>query len=102
MLTTFQTPAGWYKWLRLPFGLAVSNKIFQKCLLAALGGLENVHCIVDNILACGLGVEEDEAQCNHDYNLERLLVRCRELGIKLNDKKTELKRDNIVLLGHQL
>ena len=30
LLTTFATPHGRYRWLRLPFGLCVSNEIFQK------------------------------------------------------------------------
>jgi len=32
MLTTFVTPYGRYRWLRLPFGLSVSSDIFQKHL----------------------------------------------------------------------
>ena len=50
LLTTFQTPWGRYRWLRLPFGLAVSSEIFQKRLQMALDGLEGVVCIADDIL----------------------------------------------------
>ena len=32
MLTTFATPYGRYRWLRLPFGLCVSSEIFQRRL----------------------------------------------------------------------
>ena len=32
LLTTFATPHGRYRWLRLPFGLCVSSEIFQKHL----------------------------------------------------------------------
>ena len=36
MLTTFATPHGRYRWLRLPFGLCVSFEIFQKQVNQAL------------------------------------------------------------------
>ena len=32
LLTTFATPHGRYRWLRLPFGLCVSSELFQKHL----------------------------------------------------------------------
>ena len=38
-LTTFSTPYGRCRWLRLPFGLNVSNEIFQKRLNQELLGL---------------------------------------------------------------
>ena len=40
LLTTFGTPFGRFRWLRLPFGLKVSSEIFQKRLHQALEGLE--------------------------------------------------------------
>lgn len=79
----------------------MSSETFQK-RKAALDGSETVRCVADDILVRGVGADEEEAQRNHDYNLERLLVRCRKLGIRLKDRKTELKRDNMVFLGHQL
>ena len=39
LLTTFATPFGHYRWLRLPFGLKLSSEIFQKRLHKALKGL---------------------------------------------------------------
>ena len=45
MLTTFVTPYGRYRCLRLPFGLSVSSEIFQKHLHQALEGLPGVKCI---------------------------------------------------------
>ena len=47
MLTTFNTPYGRYRWLRLPFGLSVSPEIFQKRVIQTLEGLDGVlikHC----------------------------------------------------------
>ena len=45
LLTTFQTPHGRYRWLRLPFGLAISSEVFQKRLQTSLDGLKGIiHC----------------------------------------------------------
>ena len=41
-MTTFVTPFGRYKWMRLPFGFNASSEIFQKQLNIALEGLEDV------------------------------------------------------------
>ncbi len=51
MLTTFATPYGRYRWLRLPFGLSVSSEIFQKRLHQELDGLPGVKCIADDGMA---------------------------------------------------
>jgi len=46
MLTTFMTPFGRYRWLRLPFGLSVSAEIFQKKTSSCSGGFAwcNMYC----------------------------------------------------------
>ena len=41
-LTTFATPFGRYRWLRLLFGLNVSSEIFQKRLQQAIDDLDGV------------------------------------------------------------
>jgi len=61
VLTTFATPYGRYKWIRLPFGLSASSEIFQKHLIHALENLPGVLCIVDDILIYGTGETDEEA-----------------------------------------
>ena len=84
LLTTFQTPWGRYRWLRLPFGLSVSSEIFQKRLQMALDGIEGVTCVADDILVYGIGDNYEEALKDHDSKLHNLLRRCKSKGIKLN------------------
>ena len=100
LLTTFQTPKGRYRWKRLPFGLSVSSEIFQKRLSQALAGLPGVYCIHDDIFVCGFGDTDEIAFRDHDMNLERLLQRCVEKDIKLNLPKTELRKPQILFMGH--
>ena len=94
-LTTFQTPWGRYRWLRLPFGLAVSSEIFQKRLIVALEGLDGVVCVADDILVYGVGDNEQQATQDHDEKLRKLMTRCSEQGIRLNNEKTEMRKNEI-------
>ena len=96
LLTTFQTCFGRYRWLRLPFGTSVSSEIFQKKLLHALEGLEGVVCVADDIIIHG----KDMAQ--HDENLQAFLLRCKEIGIRLNRAKFDLRTNEITFLGHRI
>ena len=102
LLTTFQTPFGRYKWLRLPFGLNVSSEIFQKRLHMALENIEGVVCIADDILVYGVGGTYEQAIKDHDHKLNKLLERCRQKGIKLNKDKIVLRKSEITFLGHKV
>ena len=93
-LTTFQTCYGRYRWLRLPFGTCVSSEVFQRRLLQALKGLPGVVCVADDIIIHG----KDNTE--HDSNLHAFLTRCRNVGIKLNKEKLELRQDSVTFLGH--
>lgn len=68
LLTTFDTPVGRYRWLRLPFGLCVASEIFQKRLHQALENLEGIFSIADDIIIYGAGDTVEEANVDHDRN----------------------------------
>ena len=101
-LTTFNTPFGRYRWTRLPFGVAPAPELFQRHLDQALEGLGGVHTIADDILVCGYGQSQEEADNDHDENLARLLQRCREKGIKLNAPKFRFKESSVPYCGHSI
>ena len=101
-MTTFQTPEGRYRWLRLPFGLSVSSEIFQKRLHQALEGLKNVICVADDVLVYGITEDDEDAIKNHDENLRELLERCRQQGIRLNGEKTVFRQTEVTFLGHKI
>ena len=101
-LTTFSTPYGRYKWLRLPFGLSASAEIFQKHVDQALEGLAGVLNIVDDVLIYGKGETEEEAVKDHDKNLHTLLERCRAQGIALNPEKLKIRVKEVKFMGHIL
>jgi hypothetical protein len=101
-LTTFETPFGRYRWLRLPFGVSPAPELFQARMHEALRGLNGVACIADDILISGSGADMDEAQRDHDCNLIQLLERCRSEGLKLNKDKLQLNRTTTNYMGYLL
>ena len=99
-LLVFDTPYGLYKWKRLPFGINAASEIFQKQLYKAVGNLQGVVCVADDIIVYGAGVNDADALRNHDENLENLLQKCRENNIRLNKEKLKLCQTSVPFLGH--
>lgn len=99
-LTTFWTPLGRFRWKRMPFGLNSGSEEFQRRLDECLEGLENISVIADDILICGTGDTEEEADISHDKAILALFQRCRERGIKLNKKKFRFKVKHVAYMGH--
>ena len=86
MLTTFNTPYGRYRWLRLPFGISSAPEEYQRRQDQTVEGLPGVHSIAD-ILVYGEDKTDVEAVTDHDKKLKALLERCHERGLKLNKDK---------------
>ena len=99
-LTTFWTPFGKYKWLRMPFGLSSSPEEFQRRLSDALSGLEGVTVVADDILIYGKGNSHAEAVQDHNQKLEKLLTRARRVNLKLNKEKCKFLLDELPYIGH--
>ena len=54
-MTTFHTPFGRYKWLRMPFGLSTAPEQFQRLVYDVIGDLEGAETIADDLLVYGIG-----------------------------------------------
>ena len=100
--TTFQTPWGRHRWLRMPYGISPAPEYFQQKLDQNLQGLPGVYRIGDDLLITGQGDTKEEADKDHDANLVRLLQRCRERNIKLNKAKFNFKCRQVPFIGHLL
>ena len=94
LLTTFNTPFGRYCFKRLPFGLNVSQDVFQAAMDRNLEGLKGVISIADDIAVVG------KDQADHDRNLHALMTRAQERGIVFNPKKCHIKTDRIMFFGN--
>lgn len=76
LLTTFNSPFGRYRFLRLPFGVTSASEEYQQRMMQELEGLEGIVIVADDILILGNGSTDREAEINHDKNLTQLLKRC--------------------------
>ena len=101
-LTTFGTPFGRYRWLKLPFGISPAPEYFQHRLDQAIEGLPGVRTVADDILITGEGDTLQDAIKDHDKKLLALLARCRDKGVKLNKEKFKLRMTEVPYVGHVL
>ena len=99
-LTTFWTPFGRYRYLRMPFGVSLAPEEFESNLQEKLADLEGVEVIIDDIIVMGFGETQEQAVRNHDENLLKLLERARKVNLRLNSKKIEMKKSEVKFMGH--
>ncbi|CAG2188277.1 unnamed protein product [Mytilus edulis] len=99
-LTTFNTPFGRYRWLRMPFGITSAPEEYQRRQDQAVEGIPGVKSIIDDILIYGEGKTEEEAIKDHDRKFRLLMERCRERNLKLNKDKLKLKMKEVKFIGH--
>ena len=94
LLTTFNTPFGRYRFLRLPFGLKSSAEVFEKRVEELFGDLPHVAMYFDDLVVAGKDRHE------HDNNLRMLLERAAKVNVKFNRSKVQLAQPKVVYLGH--
>lgn len=99
-LTTFNTPFGRFRWLRMPFGICSASEEYQRRMMQALEGLDGIAIVADDILVYGCGDSREEAEKQHDDNLVKLLEACRKQNLKLNKEKVRYKSQEIKFIGH--
>ena len=72
---------GCYKFLRLPFGLSLSQDVFQEYMDFLLHSLQGIINIADDIIVYGTDRE------SHDKNISSLMKRVEKYGIVFNANK---------------
>ena len=93
---TVNTHRGLYRYKRLPFGIASAPAIFQKTMDSILQGLTGVICYLDDILITGTNDED------HLSNLEVVLQRLQERGIRVKKEKCAFLQSSVEYLGHRI
>ena len=94
LLTTFSTPFGRFRFLRMPFGITSASESFQRAMEELFAGYP-CAIIVDDLLVWG------EGTADHDVNLKKVLERAREVGMKLSPKKCKFRLNQVSYVGHQ-
>ena len=87
---------GLFRYTRLPYGLAVAPSIFQRTLECVLAGIPRVCIFLDDILVTG------RTQDEHVANLQLVLKRLDEAGLKLNNEKCQFFKPSVEYLGHKI
>ena len=101
-LTTFNTPVGRYRWLRMPFGISSAPEEFQKRMNDTFGDIKGTAVIADDLLVYGEGDDMETATSDHDKNLRIVLERARERNLTLNKDKVRLRLTEVPYIGHLL
>ena len=84
-LTTFNSPFGRYCFLRIPFGLVMSQNVFQHRMDQVLEKCSGMVSIVDDIFLC------EKTEGAHDRNLYNLMEVVKRHGLVFNGEKCQLK-----------
>ena len=96
LLTTFNTPWGKYRWLRMLFGFKVFGDVFQKRLDRVLRLVLRVLGIADDIVIHG---------ATEYMHIGTVLILCetaRLNNLSLNSKKMQFKSTYCKFFGHRL
>lgn len=90
---TINTHLGLYTYTRLPYGISAAPAIFQATMDKLLQGLE-VGCFQDDIIITGRNDEE------HLKNLDAVLTRLQQAGLKLQKSKCHFMASSVTYLGY--
>ena len=94
-LCTFDTPIGWYRFTRQPFGVKCTPEIFQRTMDQMVEDLDGVEVIMDDVIVAG-----DET--THDERLQKFLERASKQGLKLSKEKSKIRQMQVPYVGHLL
>ena len=91
---TINTLKGLYRYNRLPFGVRSAPFIFQRTIEGIPRGISKVAVYIDDVLITG------DSEQEHLQNLEAVLSRLEEEGLRLKKEKCEFMLPKIEYLGH--
>ena len=91
-MTTFATPFGKFRYDRLPFGLCVSQDVFQMKVDETYGSCDGAIGISDDITIHGQG------EIGHDRKLHAAMEKTRESNLSLNYEKLVIKQKSVKFL----
>ena len=92
------TPFGKYKYLQMPFGVSPAPEVCEHKLHEKLDDLLGIVVIGDDILIMGHSDTHEQAVKDCNSNLTR--QRTREVNLKLNKSKINLRQTEVSFMGH--
>ncbi|CAB4025071.1 putative protein K02A2.6-like protein, partial [Paramuricea clavata] len=95
-VVTINTHRGLYRYNRLPYGVSSAPGIFQRTMESLLNGIPYTGILLDNILISGPTDEE------HLQNLEEVMKRLSEAGLRLKKSKCRFMQPTLECLGYRI
>ena len=95
-LVVINTQKGLFQYNRLPFGVSAAPAIFQRTIEGVLRGIPHVCVYLDDILITG------DTEAEHLHNLDEVLTRLEEAGMRLKQKKCSFTLPAVEYLGHNI
>lgn len=92
-LCTINTHKGLFRYKRLPYGVSSAPAVFQKAIEGLFKDLPMVAAYLDNIVLTGRTDEE------HLANLENVLKRIDEAGLRLKRSKCQFLKEVLTCMG---
>ena len=95
-LVVINTQKGLFRYNRLPFGVSAAPAIFQRTIEGVLRGIPHVCVYLDDILITG------DTEAEHLENLNAVLTRLEEAGMRLKPRKCSFMLPAVEYLGHNI
>lgn len=92
--TTINTQKGLFQFNRLPFGISSAPSVFQRVMDTLFQGYEGILVYLDDILVTG------STQTKHLENLNKVLSKLNECGLKLKKSKCIFMAPKVQYLGY--
>ncbi len=95
-VTAFSVPTGHFEWLRMPFGLKSAPITFERVINTLFADIlgKDVYAYLDDLIICSKNGD------NHLADLEAVLLKLKEAGLKARLTKYEFLKAKIIFLGH--
>lgn len=93
-LLTISTHKGLHRYNRMAFGIASAPAIWQRTIEQVLQGVPGTQCMLDDMVIIGKNNEE------HLRNLDMVLKRLSQYGLRANLEKCEFFKESITFCGH--
>ena len=94
-LTTFGTPFGRYRYLRIPMGTCLSSYVYQYKVDGHLEGIKNCTAIADDIIMYGF---KDDGS-DHDETVIKIMEMAKKVGMRFNPSKCQFKCQQVKYFG---
>ena len=93
-LCVINTPFGLYQYHRMSFGVASSPAQFQRLMDTMISGLPGVAAYLDDLIITG------SVETEHWENLERLIQKLSEYGLRVKLDKSVFFQSSVEYLGY--